>query len=218
MLIKIIHKISYLTSWLFPKRCFGCCGPDELFCKKCLSALPPPSISRVGYISAVFSASEYDDPALKLAIRALKYRSGRKIADILAGFLANELHSNMSIVLKEKPLVLAIPMSRGRKRERGYNHAELLAEIVAQKLSLPFKPEVLKKIKDVFPQAECRSRRERLENIRDSIGVNPDFDFHGKNILLIDDVSTTGATLNEAARVLKKAGAAKIYAAVVARG
>lgn len=218
MVIKIIHKINDLTSWLFPKRCFGCGRPDELFCSKCLSGLPASSINRVRFISAVFSASEYDNPALKSAIRAMKYRSGRKIAVILAGFLAGELNANMQIILKEKPQVLAIPMSDSRRRERGYNHAELLSRIIAEKLSLPYAPCALKKIRNTYPQAECQSRRERLENIRDSFGVNPDFDFQGKNILLVDDVSTTGATLNEAARVLENAGAAKIYAAVVARG
>ena len=218
MVRKIIHKINDLTTWLFPERCFGCKKPDELFCSKCLSDLPPSSVRRAGFISVIFSASEYDHPALKSAIRALKYRSGRKISDILGAFLARELNTDMNIILKEKPLVLAIPMSNNRKRERGYNHAELLAKVVAERLSLSFEPEALKKIKDVAPQAECRSRRERFRNIRDSIGVNMSFDFRGKNILLIDDVSTTGATLNEATRVLKKIGAAKIYAAVVARG
>ena len=210
--------MNVLTAWLFPARCFGCSKPDELFCRKCLSGLPAHSVSRAKFISAIFSASQYNNPALKSAIKSMKYRSGRKIAAVLGDFLAQALKANMTAVIKESPLVLAIPMSASRLRERGFNHSEFLSRTIAESLSLAFIPGALKKIRNTNPQAECRVRRERLENIRDSFGVNPNLDFRGKNILLVDDVSTTGATLNEAARALKEAGAARIYAAVVARG
>lgn len=180
--------------------------------------LPESSVSRLKFISALFSASRYDNSGLRAAIKTLKYRSGRKIAHILGGFLADELKTKMSVMIKENPVIIAVPMSKNRLRKRGFNHAETLAEIVAAKCNLKINPDILRKIKNTYPQAECRSRGERLKNIRDSFAVNPNGDVRGKKILLIDDVATSGATLDEAARVLKKSGANKIYAAVVARG
>lgn len=124
----------------------------------------------------------------------------------------------MNKIIKELPLIIPIPMSKNRLRKRGFNHAEDIAQAVAKKCVLKFEPNFLCKIKNTYPQAECRSHRERLKNIRGSFAVSPNVDVRGKNILLIDDVSTSGATLDEAAQVLKKSGANKIYAAVVARG
>lgn len=218
MLTKIIHKIGYIADWLFPERCFGCRKPQELFCRECLSALPESSVSRLRFVSALFSASQYNNPGLSAAIKTLKYRSSKKIGGVLGNFLADRIRAEINAILKEPPTVVPIPMSKNRLRKRRFNHAEELAEIVAKKTSLEFEPTLLCKIKNTYPQAECKNRRERLENIRGSFAVNPNFDARGKNFLLVDDVATSGATLDEAARVLKKSGANKIYAAVVARG
>ncbi|MEK7090858.1 MAG: ComF family protein [Patescibacteria group bacterium] len=218
MLIKIIHKLEEYLTWLFPVKCFGCAGPGEYYCQKCLSELSGPFTGRAEFISIIFFASDYADSGLKSAVKALKYRSGWKIAPIFGGFLASNLKSSMGQVLKEKPRVMPVPMAKSRLKERGFNHAELIARVVSAELSLTFDPGILVKLKNTLPQAECADRRERLENIIGSFGLNPGSDVRGKNILLIDDVSTTGATLNEAARVLREAGANKIFAAVVARG
>lgn len=218
MLTKIIHKLKECLAWLFPAKCFGCAKPEEYYCQKCLSGLPGPFTGRSEFVSIIFFASDYADPGLKTAIKTLKYRSGWKIAPILGGFLANNLKTRIKQILKEQPIVTPVPMAKNRLKERGFNHAELIAKVVSAELSLAFDPGILVKLKNTLPQAECADRRERLENTIGSFGINPGSDIHGKNILLIDDVSTTGATLNEAARVLRNAGAAKIYAAVVARG
>lgn len=218
MLKKIIHKINWAAAWLFPEKCFGCRKYQELLCRKCIAALPESSVSRLKFVSMLFSASQYGNPVLRTAIKTLKYRYGRKIAYILGDFVADGLKTKKNIILKEQPIVIPIPMSKNRLRKRGFNHAEDIAKTVAEKCALKFGPDLLCKVKNTYPQAERQSHRERLENIRDSFALNPNFDARGKNILLIDDVATSGATLDEAARVLKNAGADKIYAAVVAQG
>lgn len=102
---------------------------------------------------------------------------------------------------------------------RGFNQAELLASALAYNLSLPLiRRGVLVRTRNDIPQAKTKSREERRENIKGAFEVASNNDLTGKNILLVDDVATTGATLFEAARVVKEAGAQKISAAVFAHG
>ena len=112
---------------------------------------------------------------------------------------------------------MPIPAHRARARERGYNQAELLARAFSEQISFPLDADILIKTKDTPSQISLKGR-ERLWNVKDSFGVQNAAALEGRTILLVDDISTTGATLSEAARVLKQAGAKKVIGLVVARG
>jgi len=113
-------------------------------------------------------------------------------------------------------LIVPVPLHSRRKRERGFNQAKLLAEIVARHFNLTL-IEALKRIKNTKPQAKIKDIEKRMKNISNCFVIkNPEM-IQGKNIILVDDVFTSGATMNEAVKILKQNGAKKVIALVLAK-
>jgi ComF family protein len=108
-----------------------------------------------------------------------------------------------------------VPLHPTRQRERGFNQAGLLAEFLSARISIPCK-RVLKRIRYTTTQTAL-DRAERMENLHNAFRLRRNADVRGLQVLLIDDVLTTGSTLSECARVLKRAGAVSVYAATAAR-
>jgi competence protein ComFC len=102
-----------------------------------------------------------------------------------------------------------------RQRERGFNQADLLAKLLSARISIPCKP-VLERIRYTTTQTAL-DRTERMENLHNAFRLRKNTDVRGLRVLLIDDVLTTGSTLSECARVLKRAGATSVHAAMAAR-
>ncbi len=116
----------------------------------------------------------------------------------------------------ENFIIAPIPLHPGRERKRGFNQAELLAKFIGTKLNLEFTI-ALKKIKNTKPQAQLKNSEERIKNMEECFRItNPEL-VENKNVILIDDVFTSGATMNEAVKILKNCGAKKIIAAVLAK-
>lgn len=128
--------------------------------------------------------------------------------------LAMHLRQTIAQLPPDDWYALPIPIHRSKERERGYNQSYLLA----RELGLPLVDRALIRTVATPPQARSDSRKARFESIRGAFEVRRPQDIEGKAILLIDDVATTGATLSEAARLLKRAGARRIAAAVLAHG
>lgn len=112
-------------------------------------------------------------------------------------------------------MVTWIPLSKRHLRQRGYDQAELLARAVAKRTGIPCCG-TLKKIKNIRAQSSLKDLRERAENVKGVYRVRPDAVIHGKRILLIDDIVTTGSTISEASGTLISAGAAEVRAAAIA--
>jgi len=214
---RLIHKIKELSRFLFPCRCFGCEKRDEILCRQCISQLPPKTTGKTRYIDLFIAASGYQSPALRALIRQMKFRSSKNIADILGILLAQSMQE-IAPILEKDTIIIPIPLSKKRMRERGYNQAERIAEKISLYHSFNLIRNGLIKIKNTPPQTSFSEKTKRAKNIRGAFNIGPSFSPSGKYILLIDDVMTSGATINEAARILKKAGALKVYAAVVAKG
>lgn len=104
--------------------------------------------------------------------------------------------------------VVAVPITRKTRRERGYNHAEVLAKEFCMRLNLPYM-EGLDKVKDTAQQAQS-DYKARRDNLKGAFAADKEV-FKGKRVLVIDDVLTTGSTMDEVARTLRKAGAVKVY-------
>ena len=168
-------------------------------------------------------ALNQDIPPIKKAVWFLKYKGKKLLASVFAevvyGRILEEL-SDLSIMENFTDIILIpIPLSSDRYRERGFNQAELICkELTKLDNNVNFKLEnnILIKIKDTKHQARIENRSERLKNIIDSFVVKNTEKIKNKNIILIDDVTTTGATLSEARKILKRAGARKIIAFTVA--
>lgn len=121
-------------------------------------------------------------------------------------------------ILNRNPVIIDVPIHKNKFKKRGYNHSTLLAENLAEKLNLKFAPDVLLRLKETKPQFKL-SREERRENILGAFNLNPKFkDFvKDKSIIIVDDVTTSGATLNECAKILKRNGAKFVWGATLAR-
>lgn len=165
---------------------------------------------------------DYKDPLIRQAIWELKYRGNRKIVALFAECLHEDLVLELSNRrLSENfnnPLLLPIPISRERKRSRGFNQSELLAEALAKKDCGNFFEVnclLLWKIKDAESQTK-KNRAERLKNLNGCFAIKDPNKIHNRNIILLDDVTTTGATFEEARKTLLLAGAKKIYCVAVA--
>jgi competence protein ComFC len=112
-------------------------------------------------------------------------------------------------------LIVPVPLHPARQRERGFNQASLLAESLSAETSIPSKP-VLQRIRYTTTQTAL-DRSERMENLHNAFRLRKNADVRGLRMLLVDDVLTTGSTLSECARVLKRAGAISVHAATAAR-
>jgi ComF family protein len=174
----------------------------------------------------IFPIYDYRHPPIKKLLWLFKYNHKKRLAkifaEILYGRIVEEL-SELSIMENfREPILIPIPLSRERFRERSYNQTELICEELirldtsprAHQLNLE-KNILIKKI-DTPHQAQIHDRRHRLKNVVGSFTLKNSDMINGKNIILIDDITTTGATLSEARKVLKKAGAKKIIAFTVA--
>lgn len=157
----------------------------------------------------------YHEEAVRELIHTFKYRGVREISDVLARFIVTYINETR-ITLPERALLVPIPLHRKRLRERGFNQAEVIAKSLAKALSIPLENNILMRAKYAPPQTTMKTRKEREENAKNLYAVAapiPD----GATIILVDDVSTTGATLEEAARVLKEARAKQVWAFTAAR-
>lgn len=157
---------------------------------------------------------------LRELIHLLKYSGVRPAANVLGRMLADAIAELALESQADVSLVVPVPLYRTRLREREFNHAELIARI-AIKLSresahLQLCPSVLERKRETQSQTGL-TRHQRRENVRGAFGVSPPEAVKGRTVLLVDDVYTTGATVSECARVLRRAGATKVWVATVAR-
>jgi len=149
---------------------------------------------------------------MRQAIHELKYRNLRALAAPLVKLLQDYLITNPV----PGEVLVPVPLHRKRLRERGYNQSSLLAQELGKVTNLPVVEDCLVRQQHAPPQARTASVSERQSNVADAFTCG-DERLRGKQVLLIDDVSTSGATLNACARTLKSAGTASVWGLVMAR-
>lgn len=169
------------------------------------------------------SLFDYQDPLVRQAIWYLKYRGNEKVARLLAELLYEDilgfLEEFAALRPFSAPLLVPIPLSRKRERERGFNQCVLLAKELerlddGRNFSLALS--LLEKPVHTNSQTASASRRERLENLTGCFALAKGASAEGKSIILLDDVATTGATLEEARRTLTASGAKRVICFTVA--
>lgn len=146
---------------------------------------------------------------------ALKYHGQLSVAPLLGKLLAQTLTQRLGPDPADG--IVPIPLYLTRMRERGFNQALVLAQVLAKRLRLACKKDLLIRHRPTEPQAGL-SREERLANVRDAFRLHPDPWVRLKRILLVDDVYTTGATAEACAKLIKQAGAATVTVAAIAHG
>ena len=143
---------------------------------------------------------------------ALKYGGIKAAAPQLGDLLAEHLETNPL----PGDIVIPVPMHGSRMKERGYNQAALLAGRVAQRLDLSYRDDTLMRTRRVDPQAGMASAMDRMVNVADSVTVTSHSSVKGASILLVDDVATTGSTLDACAGALRESGAATVWCLTLA--
>jgi len=219
--------LNTILDIVFPVNCISCKEKGSELCIKCITSLREAERECADWIFPLF---DYRDPVVKKAIWFLKYKGKKRLAKILGEILYPRILEELSDLSQLKnfrePILIPIPLSKSRQRERGFNQAMLICEnlIKLDKDNYPssknknfdLEKNVLIKIKNGEHQARIEDRGKRLKNIIGSFAVKNKNLIYKRNIILIDDVTTTGATLEEAKRVLKQAGAKKIVAFTIA--
>lgn len=230
------HKLLNL---LFPIDCIGCGREDYWLCPDCLSTLSLGQNEKCIFcgreslsgktclncaashsLDGVFICGDYENKIISSLIKKLKYSFARELGEVFGEIaalffkkiIAEGKFSQSSLA---DWMVAPIPLHKKRFNWRGFNQAEIIAGYFADEFGLPISPSLIR-IKHKQPQARL-SGFERFENIKNCFAWTGE-DLNKKNILLIDDVATTGSTLNEAAGALKHAGAGKIFGLVIAKG
>lgn len=235
--MELIAKIKNLfLDILFPPQCLNCqitledrekenavCNKcrneiilnNTFFCPVCKARLPDNRKTchkDSKYLLA--AATSYNNETIKNLIWVFKYKKWRRLKKPLGDLLINYLE-NIDYDFEDY-IIMPIPLHKNRERERGFNQSKLLAEIIAEKLKINLITNCLKRIKNTKIQAELKELNQRRQNIENCFAVdNPDT-IKNKNIILVDDVHTSGTTISEAANVLRLAGAKKIIALVIA--
>ena len=145
----------------------------------------------------------------------LKFRKIRPLGGFLGG-LAYESVKKDEDLWRGVDLIVSVPLHKDRQRERGFNQAEQVGREIARRAGIPFARDVLVKVRPAPPQTSL-AHEARAENVRGAFALGRKISVEGKILLLVDDVFTTGSTLGECARVLKRAGAADVRAITVAQ-
>lgn len=192
-----------------------CCGRPFISPHAADAIQPLCRLCRIGAY-AFDRARSYGvyDEALSAAVVLLKYEGVQPLGDWFAGRLAELVQQHAKDWRVD--LVVPVPLHAGRLRERGYNQAELIAKPLAKQLGLRFGSYLLVRTKP-RPAQLILSRTERWTSVRGAYATRERAQVDNLRILLVDDVLTTGATLDACCRALKKAGAAAIFAVTMAR-
>ncbi|MCU0845196.1 MAG: ComF family protein [Spirochaetes bacterium] len=204
----------FYSAHLLCAHCRGSIEPVRDCCPRCSGILTGDGCTLCGnrrfYPSRHITAAEYEGP-LEKALHALKFSGRRRLHRPLVGML----HAALGETAAGVEMVTSVPMNRDKKWERGFNQSELMARRLAQRLGMPYIALLAENPRSAT-QRKLHSRDRYLNVLGRYRAINSTAAF-GKRVLLVDDVLTTGATINECARMLFSGGASDVIALTVAR-
>ena len=231
--------LEFALDILFPKFCLNCGTEGSYLCPDCFSLIeildrqycpfcfPPKlvfdgktcfSCKQIKKLSGLYCAASYENFIVKKLIHQFKYEPYvRELAKPLSSLIITHLqHLNKIDILRSSFLLVPVPLHKKKLKQRGFNPPEEIAKEIAKILKIPI-VNALVKIKQTPAQMELKKEK-REKNVLGAFRCSKPDLIRDARILLLDDVFTTGATLEECARVLKDAGAKEVWGMVVARG
>ena len=214
--MQLPELLDRVVSLLYPQRCLRCEGLveyDDIFCEVCpVRAAGEVTLAFAHSLAGVAAVYEYKGHSRKL-VWALKAGEPKRVRYILAGEMQNILNGRWGEVGCD--MIVPVPATQTKLEERGFNHAELLAEELGSCAGIPVRPEVLVRAEGSQVQHNLdRAQREKNAGLSYQIGLADGLE--GKTVLLVDDLITTGWTLAVCARRLIDSGAAQVYALAAA--
>ena len=217
---KFFSLKNFVLDLFFPTKCIKCHTKGPELCKKCSDTMKYPDQENM---TDIFACFEYHNPHIKKLLHFLKYYRKQHIGEILGRYvyerLIEEIAELQTFSAGNKILLIPAPLSFHRLRERGYNQATIIARgMIEADMDgiLALETTIVSKTKDTLPQARIKDRLTRLKNIKNCFAINNSIKIRGKTIIVIDDITTTGGTLNEIITLLKESGAKKVVGFAVA--
>lgn len=234
---------KFVLDVLFPRFCLNCRKEGSWLCEDCFSlieisdrqycpfcdpysggpkAVPDgrtcPGCRKSRALSGLYAAAVYDSPLFKKIINQFKYDPYiKELSLTLASLIISHIAQLNKLAEFQNGFFAAIPLYKRKLRQRGFNQAEEIAKNISLETGGIFLKDVLAKTKPTKNQVELQ-KSQRKENIRGVFSCRKPDLISGKKIFLVDDVFTTGSTMEEAALALKRAGAKEIWGVVAARG
>lgn len=213
-----------LLHQLFPSLCFGCeendVAADEMICLKCQLSLPFTSFEKIrentveklfwGRVPLSFATSTFyyaEKTAIQNIIHHIKYRNEKELGILVGRKMGEGLQELFNVY--DIHLAVPMPLHPTKEKKRGYNQATLLCEGIRQSAGLPFNDDIMDRIVATSTQTK-KSRTERWSNVAEVFAVVKPRLIENKNIVLVDDVITTGASTEACARVLLNHGAKSV--------
>lgn len=224
--------LKTILDFIFPIQCISCKIPGNHLCDKCFSKIPLrdkkqcpicnkeqadnelcQSCQQQTCLDKIIICSDYENETLQKTIHAFKYSNVKDLDQILGKILINKYQQGNKL---PEPIIIPTPLHRKRQLERGFNQCKLLAQVFANSFNLTVDNRIIFRQRNNAHQADL-NKKQREKNIKGCFKIKNKAVIENKNIILIDDVITTGATLNEQAKLLKQAGAKQIWAIVLAK-
>lgn len=202
-----MKRITDIFSLFFPVSCLLCGSYGADICTTCSNEFTWPKYQKLKWITSFWN---YRDPHAEKILRHIKSMPNERIAAWCALLFSKRILNRPKN--PECWIIIPIPITRKRLTERGFNQSLLIARAMAQQFSLPLAANVLIKNKHTNKQGIAKSREERSQNILGSFTVHNHHLIQGKNVIIIDDIVTTGSTLKEARATLIKSGAHRVIA------
>lgn len=217
--MKLLTKI---LNFIYPPMCLICGRPtNEDLCNKCKQNLNKKLIARIDDYSLNNEKNfdehmhlySYDGEIRNLILR-YKFQEKPYLYKIFVKNLKN--NKKIYLFLKKYDIIIPVPISTKRRKERGYNQSALLAKDISKACNLQYYDKCLLKDKNIKPQSSL-NKEDRIKNVENVYSINNQEKIINKKILLIDDIYTTGSTVNECSKVLKQAGVNSIGILTIAK-
>jgi ComF family protein len=228
----VVGKLGQaILEFVFPSRCVTCDSGGAFLCDDCAASLvaaaPPrcPACWRLSPAGDRCAACRVEPPPFdglraafvyegvaREAVQSLKYRGMTALGAPMAAFLAKAVRGYDLTA----DVIVPVPLAGLRERTRGYNQAAVLAQALGRELGLPVRSRALRRSRNTAPQARSADAQERSRNVAGAFRARPG-EVAGRRVLLVDDVTTTGATLGACASALKEGGARSVWGLAFAR-
>ncbi len=215
---------KFFIDLLFPIECLGCGKKEQWLCPACSAKIEinfknqPEIFAGSQNLAGVWLAADYCQPLLIKVLHTFKYSFvsclGQNLAEVLIRFLSFKIKQKE---ISSFDLIIAIPLAHRRRLWRGFNQAEILAAEISRHFGWPNKSNLLFRRYYTRPQVGLKAV-DRIINVKGIFCVHNGDLLKNKKVLLVDDVVTTGATMQECAKVLKASGAKEVWGLAVARG
>lgn len=216
--IKNIVKEFKFIDFIFPPICV-LCGKIEInwICENCKKRIDKFYENKIIINNKNFYKLLYIfnyEGIIRKLIIDYKFNDKSYINNFFSNIILNDKYD--CDILKKYDIIISVPLSQKRYNERGYNQTDLIAKNISKKLNIVYKSDMIKKVKDTKRQS-LLDKKSRNENIKNAFMFNKKYDIQNKSVILLDDVYTTGSTINECCRILRKEKVKNILVLIIAK-